>query len=296
MRAGVAAAAVIGVLVLGATAVRFGPALVSVQAEEPGRPVVRVPKTVAGGPSRQPTSAMTFTPDLPLVQNSLYKAGRVPTVSCKLPAAAQTSKAAVSAAAAVVLDCLDRAWVPVVAKAEYLYESPGLVLFDRAKDKSCDLRELHASAFYCSRENKIYLEWKEYLQRGSWNRQIDLLDTMAHEYGHHLQRLVGILTYGWDPKASQTSPAALLKSRRIELQATCFGAAFLGATKTSLRLTGSRRATWEFQTKHSGDEYNPDKLRDHGSRTSQWRWAGPAFQSMSPASCNTFTAAQTKVS
>jgi uncharacterized protein len=295
MRAGVAAVAVIGVLVAGA-AVRFGPGLVTAEAEDAGRPVVRAPKTVASGPSRQPSAAMTFTPDLPLVQNSLYKAGRVPTVSCKLPAGAQTSKAAVAAAAAVVLDCLDRAWVPVVAKAEYLYESPGLVLFDRAKDKACDLRELHASAFYCTKENKIYLEWKEYLQRGSWNRQVDLLDTMAHEYGHHLQRLVGILNYGWDPKASQTSPAALLKSRRIELQATCFGAVFLGATRTPLRLTGSRRDTWEFQTRHSGDEYNPDKLRDHGSRKNQWRWAGPAFQSMNPSSCNTFTAGAAWVS
>jgi predicted metalloprotease len=294
MRVGVAAVAVIGVLVVGAV-VRFGPGLVSADAEEAGLPVVRVPKVVASAPKGRPTAVMSFTPDLPLVQNSLYRAGRVPAVRCKLPAGAQTSKAAVSAAAAAVLDCLDRAWVSVVARAEYYYESPGLVLFDRAKDKSCELRELHASAFYCARENKIYLEWKEYLQRGNWNRQIDLLDTMAHEYGHHLQRLVGILTYGWDPKASQTSPAALLKSRRLELQATCLGAAFLGANKSALRLTGKRLDTWEYQTKHSGDEYNVDKLRDHGSRKSQWVWAGPAFQSANPSSCNTFTAAPAKV-
>ncbi|WBQ04299.1 neutral zinc metallopeptidase [Kribbella sp. CA-293567] len=293
MKVRVAAVAVIGVLVVG-VAVRFGPGLVPADAEEAGRPVVRVPKVDA--PLRQPTTAMTFTPDLPLVQNGLYKAGRVPAVSCRMPVGAQTSRAAVLAAATVVLDCLDRSWVSVVARSGHYFESPGLVVFDRAKDKSCELREIHASAFYCSKDNKIYLEWKDYLQRGNWNRQIDLLDTMAHEYGHHLQRLAGILSYGWDPEASQTSAAALLKSRRLELQATCFGAAFLGANKTSLRLTGERLRTWQHQTRHSGDEYSAGKLRDHGSRQSQWRWAAPAFQSANPSSCNTFTAATTKVS
>jgi predicted metalloprotease len=239
---------------------------------------------------------VTIIKDQTLVQNGLYKAGRVPTVSCKLPAGEQTSKAAVLATATVMIGCLDRAWVSVVARAGHYYESPGLVVFDRAKDKGCGLRKIHASAFYCTAENKIYLEWKEYLQDGSWNQRVDLVDTMAHEYGHHLQRLSGILSYGWDPVASVTSPAALLKSRRLELQASCFGAAFLGANKKALRLTGAREQIWEYQTRHSGDEYNPAKIHDHGSRKNHWLWSGPAFRSTNPASCNTWSAPAKKVS
>ena len=59
------------------------------------------------------------------------------------------------------------------------------------------------------------------------------------------------------------------------MQASCFGAAFLGANKKALGLTGDKLDLWEWETQHSGDEYNPKKVRDHGSRKSQWLWAGP---------------------
>jgi hypothetical protein len=73
-------------------------------------------------------------------------------------------------------------------------------------------------------------------------------------------------------------------------------AAFVGANKESLGVTGLKLEVWQFQAKHSGDEYNPKKIRDHGSRKSQWYWAGPAFQTANPKSCNTFTAPAAKVS
>jgi hypothetical protein len=53
---------------------------------------------------------------------------------------------------------------------------------------------------------------------------------------------------------------------------------------------------WEYQIQHSGDEYDPKKVRDHGSRKNQWLWAGPAFKTTNPASCNTYTAPAAKVS
>lgn len=123
------------------------------------------------------------------------------------------------------------------------------------------------------------------------------MDTLAHEYGHHVQLLTNILISstsreGW----AKTTAAKLEESRRAELQATCLGAAFLGANKKSLGLGGEKLDTWEFQTKHSGDEYDPKKVRDHGSRKNTWLWAGAAFKTTSPASCNTFTAPPAKVS
>src|SRR5262249_46690779 len=97
---------------------------------------------------------------------------------------------------------------------------------------------------------------------------------------------------GW----AKTKAEKLEWSRRTELQADCLAAAFLGANKKSLGLSGRKLDLWEWETQHSGDEYNPKKVRDHGSRKSQWLWSGPAFKSTSPASCNTFTAPAAKVS
>jgi hypothetical protein len=47
---------------------------------------------------------------------------------------------------------------------------------------------------------------------------------------------------------------------------------------------------------HTGDEYNPDKIRDHGARKNHGYWSLRAFTSANPSSCNTFTAPAKRVS
>jgi predicted metalloprotease len=84
--------------------------------------------------------------------------------------------------------------------------------------------------------------------------------------------------------------------RRKELQASCLAGAFLGANKRALRLTGERFGVREEIVHHVGDEYNPDKVRDHGSRKNHGYWTTRAFESGNPASCNTFTAPAKRVS
>jgi predicted metalloprotease len=127
--------------------------------------------------------------------------------------------------------------------------------------------------------------------------RVDMMDTLAHEYGHHVQMLTNILISSESREGWTKSSAAKLEwNRRKELQASCLGAAFLGANKQSLGFRGEQLRFWEYLVQHSGDEYNPKKVRDHGSRKNQWLWGGAAFKSGSPASCNTYTASAKKVS
>ncbi|MEV5963169.1 hypothetical protein AB0L70_15480 [Kribbella sp. NPDC051952] len=82
--------------------------------------------------------------------------------------------------------------------------------------------------------------------------------------------------------------------RRKELQASCLGAAFLGANKRAFRLTGARLAIWQDIVHHVGDEYG--KVRDHGSRKNHAYWTIQAFNTTNPSVCNTFTAPSKRVS
>jgi predicted metalloprotease len=249
-----------------------------------------------------PTVTVTVPgiPDLVRLQkNTLYKSGKVATVSCKEPAIKPQSQSEILRYYKALVPCLDKAWEPVLKKSGYPFRAPKVVLQSNQNSSTSCTGELNV-AYYCPADESIYVSWKKdlkYYKDEPLAARVWMIDTMAHEYGHHVQNLTEMLTAadsrgGW----AKTKAEELEWSRRTELQAGCLGAAFLGANKKSLGLTGQKLEIWEWETKHSGDEYNPKKVRDHGSRKNHWVWAGPAFKSANPASCNTFTAPAAKVS
>jgi uncharacterized protein len=248
----------------------------------------------------QPTVTVTATPVPDAVrvkQNGLYKAGRVAAVNCTEPKVKPNTEANALRYYQAMMPCLNRAWAPLVRKAGYEFRPPKLVLW--AKNQSACTSEGDLS-FYCGDDETINVRVGDDVKLFGRNAEAGrshLQNTIAHEYAHHVQMLTNILISsssreGW----AKTEAAKLEENRRMELQAQCLAAAFLGANKSALRLTGERLEQWEWQTQHSGDEYNPKKKRDHGSRKSQWAWSAPAFKSANPASCNTFVVPAAKVS
>ncbi|TCO43991.1 hypothetical protein EV646_111183 [Kribbella antiqua] len=249
-----------------------------------------------------PTVTVTVQPVPDLVrlrQNKLYTAGKVPNVNCKEPSIKPNSQSTILNYYKALLPCLNRAWEPVIAKAGYQFRAPKVVLQSKQMPQSSCIGEA-ATAYYCGDDETISINWKSDLanyKEDPLAARIWMMDTMAHEYGHHVQEMTEILTASWSREGwAKTEAEKLEWSRRKELQASCLGASFLGANKKALGLRGTKLDLWEWEVQHSGDEYNPKKVRDHGSRKSQWLWVGPAFKSTSPASCNTFSVAAKKVS
>ncbi|TDW98675.1 neutral zinc metallopeptidase [Kribbella sp. VKM Ac-2566] len=234
-----------------------------------------------------------------LQQNKIYTAGKVGAVSCKEPALKPDSQSAILRYYRALAPCLDKAWAPVLQKSGYPFRPPKVVL-QTSQNTSASCTGEEDVAFYCPADETIYVSWKEdakFYKTDPLAARVWMMDTMAHEYGHHVQKLTEMLTAagsreGW----AKTKAEELEWSRRTELQASCFGAAFLGANKKALGLSGRKLKLWEWETQHSGDEYNPKKIRDHGSRKNYWLWSEPAFKSADPKVCNTFTAPAAKVS
>lgn len=227
--------------------------------------------------------------------NGLYEAGVVPAVNCTFPVGDLTARPAVLGYAKAVIACLDTAWEPVVGRARAYFEPPVLYAVKAGGSTACGpfVGDTY-TAFYCSRNKAIYFEWAEYIEaeRGGRNgSQVGLQYMMAHEYGHHLQQLTGIATFYYF--TVKTNAAQLAESRRLELQATCLGFAFLGANQKTLALAGDRRTELRYRESY-GD--HPGEPRDHGSPESNRLWSRTAFASKSPASCNTWAASAKKVS
>ncbi|MGW6197965.1 neutral zinc metallopeptidase [Kribbella sp. NPDC055110] len=251
-------------------------------------------------PNPTVTVTASVTPDVVrLRQNEIYAAGKVASVNCKEPAIKPDSQSAILRYYRALLPCLDKAWAPVLKNAHYPFRSPKVVLQTNQATAATCTGEKNV-AYYCPADESIYVSWKADLKDykdDPLSARVWMIDTMAHEYGHHVQNLTEMLTAagsreGW----AKTKAEELEWSRRTELQASCFGAAFLGANKKALGLSGRKLELWEWQTQHSGDEYNPKKIRDHGSRKNHWLWSEPAFKAADPKLCNTFSAPAAKVS
>ncbi|WP_405064515.1 neutral zinc metallopeptidase [Kribbella sp. NBC_01505] len=251
---------------------------------------------------RKPTASPSSTIDLSLEglagSNKLYVAGKVPAVRCVLPGKPPQTKAELLAYARVMVACMDKAWAPLVGQQATFYPIKTVQAYDLKKPAAspeCDKPLKNMDAFY--RKGMICFEWPEFSNPDEpvWNL-VDFQQLIAHEYGHHVQQSTGILTT-YDANWWKKSKAVQLENeRRLELQASCLGAAFLGANRSSFKLSGERLRIWKFIVRHVGDENNTLKIRDHGSYKSHAYWTTQAFTSTAPASCNTFKAAPKRVS
>ncbi|MER7244371.1 neutral zinc metallopeptidase [Kribbella sp. NPDC000426] len=258
-------------------------------------------------PTPRPVAVVT-TPSDPIsidladgvIHNKLYTAGKVPTVRCALPRPDLTSKAGMVAYAKMLVACMDKAWAPMVEKSDAYLVPPEVFAYSVRHPKAtpeCQDPPANSDAFYywSGMTGKICIEWDEFLNADHpVENLVDFEQLVAHEYGHHVQRSVGILTLYNELMRGKSEAGQLEVMRRKELQASCLGAAFLGANKRTFALSGRRLGIWRSIVQHVGDEYST--VRDHGSRKNHGYWTIRAFSTANPASCNTFTAPAKRVS
>ena len=294
---GVAVVAVIAALALrGGDSPTVAPQPGAGRSSSTGAPDDR-PGTPAGTPS-SPDSAKTVTTD------AFYATGVQRSVGCSEPQVALNTKATVETYYANLVACLDKAWPPQVEKAGDTFVAPRVVFWTGSTQSPCAGGS--SVSFYCGATRTLYLKYQDDIKL--WNRSIDSANrsfsrmwatyTAGHEFGHHLQQLTGILPAARQLEYDAPDRAARLEvSRRLELQASCLSAAFMGANRRSYGITGLDLTIYRrYIEAQTGDENNRGGSRDHGARASHQYWAARGFTTLDSASCNTFTASASKVS
>jgi predicted metalloprotease len=113
------------------------------------------------------------------------------------------------------------------------YRPANVLLFDGQTGTGCGDATSDVGPFYCPADEKIYLDTAFYEQLrtdyGSSGGPLAEEYVLAHEWGHHIQKLEGT-TDSIDQ--SDTGPDS--DSVRLELQADCYAGAWVGgASKTT---------------------------------------------------------------
>jgi len=133
-----------------------------------------------------------------------------------------------------VLADTEDAWLDIFRKAGRRYQEPTLVLFSRITHSACGLAKAVTGPFYCTLDQKIYLDLsffnelkREYHAPGNFAQAY----VIAHEIGHHVQKLLGVEDKISSLQARMNERGANRLSVALELQADCLA----GVWASSLR-------------------------------------------------------------
>jgi predicted metalloprotease len=194
--------------------------------------------------------------------------------------------------------CLDASWGPLLRSYNLPFVSPELHFPSGSSfETPCGTIEvgITTAAYYC--ENHLYVPFAGLQTKQYGDRPGVYLALFAHEYGHHVQEVAGIMDAAWKRiyRVGKESPEGQEMSRRKELQAQCFSGMFLGAhvgNGGSITQQMYEQAWSDQQTR--GDDTSG--THDHGSNTHYAnRWRIGAFRDRI-ADCNTFAATADEVS
>ncbi|MFF0338140.1 neutral zinc metallopeptidase [Kribbella sp. NPDC004875] len=266
--------------------------------DSPSAPASESPSQ-SESPSASPSTTAPRGPtaDEVVKGSKLYTVGPVSAAACKEPPFAPVTVAAAQQYYARLLPCLNHTWWLALTKVKLPFRNPKAVVYVGKTPSPCGIQR-SVRAAYCGANETIYLPFavdnRYYKSNPVYARAI-MLNTFAHEYGHHVQKLSGILAASMTRQATMTPNQKLTESRRRELQATCLGAAYLGSNAAAIPMSGPLLVNWKFLISHSGDDYARPRVHDHGNRVSNYQWSIAGFNSKQPNSCNTFTAADVRV-
>lgn len=123
---------------------------------------------------------------------------------------------------------LDAYWADQVGNG---YFSHKVQLFEAQTDTGCGAASSATGPFYCPADENIYIDTSFFEELrttyGSSGGPLAEMYVLAHEWGHHIQHLVGT-TDGLD--LTDTGPKS--DSVRLELQADCYAGAWAGDAST----------------------------------------------------------------
>ena len=129
----------------------------------------------------------------------------------------------------MVLGKTEDVWQEIFRQNGKQYREPKLVLFTDQVQSACGMASAASGPFYCPGDQKVYIDlafYEELRRRFSSPGDFAQAYVIAHEVGHHVQKLLGI-SDRVDAMQQRMSEAEANKlSVRLELQADFFAGVF----------------------------------------------------------------------
>ncbi|GJE54004.1 MULTISPECIES: KPN_02809 family neutral zinc metallopeptidase [Methylobacterium] len=209
--------------------------------------------------------------------------------------------------AAAILGNTEDVWKEVLPnQTGKQYTTTTMVLYQGGTRSGCGDARAAMGPFYCPLDKKVYLDtgfFKEMEQKFKVKGDFAYAYVIAHEVGHHVQDVLGILgkVQGRQQAAGGNTPEANKLSVRVELMADCLAGVW---AKNSNDKWNALEPGDIQEAMNAASAIGDDKLQEqaqgyavpdsftHGSSEQRMRWFMTGYKSGQTKSCDTFRAAR----
>ena len=196
-------------------------------------------------------------------------------------------------------------WGDQFARSGKTYRKATTIFFTNRQQTGCGTGTTGMGPFYCPADQHVYIDlsfFKELQTRfGATGGPFVEGYVLAHEYGHHVQNLLGT------SKNIGKGSGATSGSVRLELQADCYAGVWANHATSTPASNGKPLITNVSQqdianaldtASRIGDDFIQKNLGSgqvnsgsftHGTSSQRQHWFTTGYQSGNPATCDTFT-------
>jgi predicted metalloprotease len=202
----------------------------------------------------------------------------------------------------VVLADTEDAWSDLLPRVGAQYRNPKLVLFSGGAESACGFAQSAVGPFYCPGDEKVYLDldfFDEVSNRFGAPGDFAQAYVIAHEIGHHVQKVLGIEQQVEQARSSMAETQANALSVRVELQADCLAGVWANHANQEKgliesgdideALAAASAVGDDTLQKEATGRVMPDSFT-HGSSEQRARWFKTGFGSGDINDCDTFSA------
>ncbi|OWV93290.1 flagellar biosynthesis protein FlgM [Rhizobium sp. R72] len=205
-----------------------------------------------------------------------------------------------SAFVRTVLAETEDTWNGIFQSMGRQYEEPRLVLFSGQTQSACGFASAATGPFYCPSDHKVYLDTAFFNQLSrQFGASGDFAEAyvVAHEVGHHVQNLLGILPKFNQARQRMSEAEANKMSVRVELQADCLAGIWgkftdqkgiLEAGDLEEALNAAQQIGDDTLQKRSQGYVVPESF-NHGTSEQRARWFKRGFDSGQLTACDTLS-------
>ena len=191
------------------------------------------------------------------------------------------------------------AWKGIFQSQGEQYRDPTLVLFTGQVRSACGFASAASGPFYCPNDQKLYLDtaFFDQLER-QFGASGDFAQAyvIAHEVGHHVQNLTGILPKFNEMRQQMSETDANQMSIRVELQADCFAGVWGRYTAQKGKLEEGDVEEALNAAEKIGDDNIQKRMQgyvvpesfNHGTSEQRQTWFARGLKSGKISDCDTF--------
>jgi len=199
-----------------------------------------------------------------------------------------------------ILGSTEQTWGAIFQASGRTYRDPTLVLYTGMTQSACGMGQAAMGPFYCPEDEKVYIDLSFYEElRSRFQAPGDFAQAyvIAHEVGHHVQKLLGVSDQVHQLEERSSEAQANVLSVRMELQADCYAGFWASRADRMKPMLESGDVE---EALNAASAIGDDRLQrqsqgtvvpetfTHGTSAQRVRWFRQGLDATSLKACDTF--------